>query len=68
MSILRSIVMYVIDDLPFEFHVAVRQVTSKYQVALDIRRFVHENRPEDERYLMTLELSGPPLMEEDLGD
>lgn len=40
------------------------QVAGKYQVALDIRRFVHENRPEDERYLITLELSGPPLMDD----
>jgi len=40
------------------------QVAGKYQIALDIRRFVHENRPEDERYLITLELSGPPLMDD----
>ncbi|KUZ16061.1 hypothetical protein [Burkholderia diffusa] len=36
----------------------------KYQVSIDVRRFVHENRPDDERYLITLQLSGPPLMEE----
>jgi hypothetical protein len=40
------------------------QAAGKYQVALDIRRFVHENRPKDERYLITLQLSGPPLMED----
>ncbi|TKC86795.1 flagellar biosynthesis sigma factor [Trinickia terrae] len=40
------------------------QAAGKFQVALDIRRFVHENRPQDERYLLTLELSGPPLMED----
>lgn len=40
------------------------QAVGKYQVALDIRRFIHENRPEDERYLITLQLSGPPLMED----
>lgn len=40
------------------------QVAGKYQVALDIRRFIHENRPKDERYLITLQLSGPPLMED----
>lgn len=43
------------------------QVAGKYQVALDIRRFIHENRPNDERYLITLELSGPPLMEDRAG-
>ncbi|WP_156967067.1 flagellar biosynthesis sigma factor [Paraburkholderia ferrariae] len=42
------------------------QVAGKYQVFLDIRRFTHENRPEDERYLITLQLSGPPLMEDHL--
>jgi hypothetical protein len=36
----------------------------KYQIYLDVRRFRHENRPNDERYLITLQLSGPPLMEE----
>ncbi len=36
----------------------------KYQVIIDIGRFVHENRPEDERYLITLELSGPPYVTE----
>lgn len=36
----------------------------KYQVSIDVRRFVHEKRPDDERYLITLQLSGPPLMEE----
>jgi hypothetical protein len=44
------------------------QVAGKYQVALDIRRFVHENRPDDERYLITLELSGAPLMDDYVGD
>ncbi|MFL9907530.1 flagellar biosynthesis sigma factor [Paraburkholderia sp. RL17-337-BIB-A] len=44
------------------------QVAGKYQVALDIRRFVHESRPQDERYLITVELSGPPLMEAYPGD
>jgi hypothetical protein len=44
------------------------QADGKYQVGLDIRRFVHENRPKDERYLITLDLSGPPLMEEYPGD
>jgi len=44
------------------------QADGKYQVGLDIRRFVHENRPKDERYLITLELSGPPLMQEYPGD
>jgi hypothetical protein len=42
---------------------SVWQVAGKYEVRLDIRRFVHENRPTDERYLVTLELSGPPLTE-----
>ncbi|RQP30065.1 flagellar biosynthesis sigma factor [Burkholderia ubonensis] len=37
---------------------------NKYQVSIDVRRFVHENRPADERYLITLQLSGPPLMED----
>ncbi|MGU7784526.1 flagellar biosynthesis sigma factor [Burkholderia sp. PU8-34] len=36
----------------------------KYQVSIDVRRFIHENRPEDERYLITLQLTGPPLMED----
>lgn len=36
----------------------------KYQVSLDIRRFKHENRTSAERYLITLQLSGPPLMME----
>lgn len=36
----------------------------KYQVSIDVRRFVHQNRPDDERYLITLQLSGPPLMED----
>ena len=44
------------------------QAADKYQVALDIRRFVHENRPQDERYLITLELSGPPPMRDDPRD
>lgn len=33
------------------------QVAGKYQLAVDIRRFTHEDRPEDERYLITLALS-----------
>ncbi|KWE65825.1 flagellar biosynthesis sigma factor [Burkholderia ubonensis] len=36
----------------------------KYQVSIEVRRFVHENRPDDERYLITLQLTGPPLMED----
>jgi hypothetical protein len=44
------------------------QAAGKYQVMLDIRRFVHPARPKDERYLITLQLSGPPLMEEYPGD
>lgn len=40
------------------------QVPGRYQIALDIRRFIHEARPEEERYLITLELSGQPLMED----
>ncbi|CAN7268417.1 flagellar biosynthesis sigma factor [Trinickia sp. LjRoot230] len=43
------------------------QAAGKYQVALDVRRFIHENHPNDERYLITLELSGPPLMEDSPG-
>jgi hypothetical protein len=35
---------------------------NKYQVSLDIRRLKHESRPNDERYLIALQLSGPPLM------
>ena len=35
--------------------------SDKYQVSLAVRRFIHENRPNDERYLITLQLSGPPL-------
>jgi hypothetical protein len=35
--------------------------SDKYQASLDVHRFVHENRPNDERYLITLQLSGPPL-------
>jgi hypothetical protein len=37
---------------------------NKYQIFLDIRRFKHESRPNDERYLITVQLSGPPLMTE----
>lgn len=37
---------------------------NRYQVILDIRRFIDESRPNDERYLITLRLSGPPLMED----
>jgi hypothetical protein len=44
------------------------QAAGKYQVMLDIRRFIHEDRPKDERYLITVQLSGPPLMEEYPGD
>ncbi|MEA3092808.1 MAG: hypothetical protein QOJ04_4150 [Caballeronia sp.] len=40
---------------------------SKYEVILDIRRFVHQNRPNDERYLITLRLSGPPLLADSPG-
>ncbi len=36
----------------------------KYQVSIEVRRFIHESRPDDERYLITLQLSGPPLMED----
>ncbi|MFM0716219.1 flagellar biosynthesis sigma factor [Paraburkholderia strydomiana] len=36
----------------------------KYQIILDVRRFIHENRPNDERYLITLQLSGPPWIED----
>lgn len=42
------------------------QAAGKYQAALDIRRFVHEDGPKDERYLITLELSGPPMLEDDV--
>ena len=31
----------------------------KYQLILNVRRFVHESHPEDERYLITLQLSTP---------
>lgn len=41
--------------------------SDKYQVSLDVRRFIHENRPNDERYLITLQLSGPPLMTDSPG-
>lgn len=37
---------------------------NKYQVILDVRRFVHENRPDDERYLITVQLSGPPSIKD----
>jgi hypothetical protein len=40
---------------------------NKYQIILDVRRFIHENRPNDERYLITLQLSGPPLMTDSPG-
>jgi hypothetical protein len=36
----------------------------KYEVDLSIRRFHHDARPKDERYLITLDLSGPPLTED----
>jgi hypothetical protein len=40
---------------------------NKYEIILDIRRFVHEDHPNDERYLITLRLSGPPLMTDSPG-
>ncbi|KVD58222.1 flagellar biosynthesis sigma factor [Burkholderia ubonensis] len=40
----------------------------KYQVSIEVRRFIHESRPDDERYLITLQLSGPPLMEDRPGE
>ncbi|MGA7811735.1 flagellar biosynthesis sigma factor, partial [Caballeronia sp.] len=40
---------------------------NKYEIILDIRRVVHENHPNDERYLITLRLSGPPLMTDSPG-
>ena len=43
------------------------QVAGKYQVTLDIRRFIHENRPNDERYLITLDL-GFPVFEDNPDD
>jgi hypothetical protein len=36
----------------------------KYQIILDVRRFIHESRPSDERYLITLQLSAPFPMED----
>lgn len=36
----------------------------KYQAYLDVRRFRHDAHPNDERYLITLQVSGPPLMEQ----
>lgn len=33
------------------------QVAGKYQLTVDIRRFTHESRPEDQRFLITLALS-----------
>jgi len=39
----------------------------KYQVSLDVRRFKHESRTNEERYLITLQLSGPPLVMERTG-
>lgn len=43
------------------------QAGDKYQVALDVRRFKTEGRTTDERYLITLQLSGPPLMRDGTG-
>ncbi|WP_035566904.1 hypothetical protein [Caballeronia sordidicola] len=43
------------------------QAGDKYQVSLDVRRFKHANPANDERYLITLQLSGPPLMTEQNG-
>lgn len=45
------------NDAPQTFWLA----GDKYQVFLSVRRFVHENRPDDERYLITVQL-GPPVM------
>jgi hypothetical protein len=42
---------------------SVWQAEDKYQVMLDIRCFRHENRPNDERYLITLDL-GPPIFKD----
>ncbi|MGX7004806.1 flagellar biosynthesis sigma factor [Caballeronia sp. KNU42] len=44
------------------------QAGDKYQISLDVRRFKHANPTSDERYLITLQLSGPPLMTEQSGD
>jgi hypothetical protein len=48
------------NDAPQTFWLA----GDKYEVYLSIRRFHHDARPKDERYLITLHLSGPPLMED----
>ncbi|PCE27899.1 flagellar biosynthesis sigma factor [Paraburkholderia acidicola] len=40
---------------------------NKYQIILDVRRFINESRSNDERYLITLRLSGPPLMTDSPG-
>ncbi|MGV7240536.1 flagellar biosynthesis sigma factor [Caballeronia sp. M23-90] len=40
----------------------------RYQVSLDIRRFNSESWGNGERYLITLQLSGPPLMTDRLSD
>ena len=37
------------------------RAADKYGASLDIRRF--EDRPDDERYLITLRLSGPPFLD-----
>ncbi|SDD76114.1 hypothetical protein SAMN05216345_11557 [Cupriavidus sp. YR651] len=52
------------NDAPQSFWIA----GDKYQVSLGVRRFVHENRPADERYLITLQLSGPPFIEDGPAD
>jgi hypothetical protein len=41
------------------------QAGDKYQISLDIRRFRHDNRPNDERYLITLDISSPLIDYED---
>lgn len=48
------------NDAPQTFWLA----GNKYQVFLSVGRFVHENRPNDERYLITLKLIGPPVMDD----
>ncbi|SDD76137.1 hypothetical protein SAMN05216345_11558 [Cupriavidus sp. YR651] len=52
------------NDAPQSFWIA----GDKYQVSLGVRRFVHENRPADERYLITLQVSGPPFIEDGPAD
>jgi hypothetical protein len=43
------------------------QADTKYQVSLNIRCFRSEDRPNDERDLITLDL-GPPVFDDDPGD